>query len=111
MSLITQLRRPRNGFARIRNRSVSGSRVMNKNPFPPKSKIKDWNAIQFKTVCTLTVDESIMRDDIMEFLVPALGDIGLIKLGDKCEVTKVGDTWVVSKSCSYMDLGIEGKGN
>jgi len=84
---------------------------MNKNPFPAKSKIKDWSAVQFITVCTLTVDESILQDDVMEYLVPALVEAGVVVLGDKCHATRVGNHLIICKASSYIDLGTEDKGN
>lgn len=84
---------------------------MNKNPYPPESKIKDWSAVHFQTVCILNVDESVTQDEVMEFIVPALGQIGLLELGDKCHATRVGDTLIISKHTSYLDLGTDDKTN
>jgi uncharacterized protein involved in tellurium resistance len=84
---------------------------MKRNPFAPESKIKEWNAIHFQTVCTLTVDEGIIQDEVMEFLVPALGQIGLLKEGDKCHATRVGNTLIVSRHSNYIDLDHDDKCN
>jgi len=84
---------------------------MNKNPFPPTSSIKDWTVAKLTTVCTLTIAEDITHADVMEFLIPTLCDIGLIKSDDKCEVAKIGDLVVISKYVRYMDLEVEDKRN
>jgi hypothetical protein len=84
---------------------------MRSHSFTPENMYKPWDATRLEMVCMLVVGEDITQDDVMEFIVPALAYAGLIEEGDTCSAVRVGNTLLINKHSSYIDLDTKDKTN
>lgn len=106
--LIIRQTEAQNGNAPRRIGSAMGRRAMTEkkkeNPFTPKNKFMPWDAVHLETVCELTADENVTREEVLEFIIPALRHIELVANGQTCRLTRVGNTLIISKVCGYISL-------
>jgi hypothetical protein len=81
-----------------------------KKPLVNESMYVGWDGKHYETVCVLIDQDGISNDDILEEMVPALCEVGLIVSGDTCSVTRTGNTIIIGKTSNrYIELDTEGK--
>ena len=82
-----------------------------KKPFTAENMYLGWDEPIYETVCMLIIDEGISDKDIMDDVMPALCNVGLILPGDDYKVARAGNTILIGKSRGYIDMEIDGTVN
>ena len=81
---------------------------MKKNFFTSESNYLDWDSTHYETVCMLIVDDNVSTDEVVESMLWALCQVGMLEVGDNFNFAKTGNTIIIGKAHNYIEL--EGTG-
>ena len=81
---------------------------MKGNPFNFDNSFARWDSIHYETVCMVIVGRGIVdADEIVEGMLYALCQAGLLVAGDSFRFSRAGDTIVIGKACANISIDYE----
>ena len=80
---------------------------MKSNPFNLDKSYADWDSIHYETVCIVIAKRSVDADEVVEGMIFAICQAGILKDGDSFRFSKAGDMIVIGKACANIQINYE----
>ena len=89
---------------KVPNRGV----MMKNNPFNLDKSFAEWDSIHYETICMVIVGHgTIDTEEVVEGMLVALCQTGLLEAGDSFGFSKSGDMIVIGKACANISIDFE----
>ncbi len=74
------------------------------NPFSIENSIEEWNSTHYETICMVIVEGIVSTDKIVENMLWALCQTGLLNDGDGFNFSRTGNTIIIGKARNYISI-------
>lgn len=73
-------------------------------PFNIEDSIEEWDATHYETICMVIVEGTVSTDKIVQSMLWALCQTGLLGDGDGFNFSRTGNTIIIGKARNYISI-------